>query len=220
MTKKKRRIYHPFDDDDDGDDFFGDFFSWFNEDPGDFFNQFNKMFKNMMNNEDFLNFSRNIFKTFGLPEPGQEKKKETKRKIDIKGPFVYGFSVRFDENGKPIVDRFGNIKPLPSSEAKEENVEEVATVREPISDVIDDDNEFLVVVELPGVQKNDIELNATDFSIDIHASSDGYRKYHKHIELPAKINPDKAKARYNNGILEIRLEKISEKRKGSPIKIE
>jgi HSP20 family protein len=149
-----------------------------------------------------------------------------KGKLDPKGPFVYGFSVRIGPDGKPIINKFGDIKvaPQPTDEEATDAVSEQepgTILRKPVSDVINEDTEVVVVVELPGVDKNDIKLDATDFSIEISADAQGKRKYQTRLDLPAKINPDHAKARYTNGILEVRLQKVGEKeRKTSNIPID
>ncbi|MEM4702494.1 MAG: Hsp20 family protein, partial [Archaeoglobaceae archaeon] len=44
------------------------------------------------------------------------------------------------------------------------------------------------------------------------------RKYHEIVNLPAEVDPDSAKARYNNGVLEVIL--IKKAGSGKKIKIE
>ena len=216
IVGKKRKIWSIDDDDDEDDEIFP--FGMGNE---DFMEGFNKIFKELMkqiqNNKDFRNFSKNIFKQLGLGTPGDlgldPEKLEEMRKKGAKGPFVYGFSVKFGPDGKPIFDNFGNIKApeLPVEEEKE--VPSSSSVREPLTDIIEEDDEVVVVVELPGVTKDDISLDANEDSIEIKADGGEDRKYQKNLILPAKINPDQAKARYTNGILEVRLEKVEEKGK-------
>lgn len=221
---KKRKIWSIDDDDDEDDEIFP--FGMGNE---DFMQGFNKIFKELMkqiqNNKEFRNFSKNIFKQLGLGSPEDlgldPKKLEEMRKKGAKGPFVYGFSVKFGPDGKPIFDNFGNIKSPELRVEKEKESTTSASVREPLTDVIEEDDEVIVVVELPGVTKEDIMLDANEDTIEIKADGGEDRKYQKNLILPAKINPDQAKARYTNGILEVRLEKVEEKRKkGSSIPIE
>ncbi|MHA1699365.1 MAG: archaeal heat shock protein Hsp20 [Promethearchaeota archaeon] len=223
--KKKFPYFRPFDDDDDefDNDWFGGFES-FDSDEDDPFQGFNKIMKEMMRqfrSKDFMNFYRNIFNEIERSlseEKGENLDKKGKKGPIIKGPFVYGFSVRVGEDGKPIIKKFGNIV-RPTSEDEIERI--TPDVREPLADVIEEENEIVVVVELPGVKKEDIQLNATDYALEIYAESGNIRKYRKRLDLPARINPDKAKARYTNGILEVRLEKIQEEKvKGSKIRIE
>ncbi|MEX2683693.1 MAG: Hsp20/alpha crystallin family protein [Candidatus Sigynarchaeota archaeon] len=221
MGKKKRKIFGPFDDDDDSEDN-DDEISPFGDIPDDFFNQFQDIFKNLMKqfkSKDFINFSRNIFNQLGLPGSESANPDDAKKgKPEIKGPFVYGFSVRIGPDGKPIINKFGDIKiaPQPADDEASEAVPEQepgTIIRKPVSDVINEEKEIVVVVELPGVDKNAIKLDATDYSIEISADAQGKRKYQTRLDLPAKINPDHAKARYTNGILEVRLQKVGEKEK-------
>ncbi|MFX0099812.1 MAG: Hsp20/alpha crystallin family protein [Candidatus Hodarchaeota archaeon] len=223
---KKKNIWS-IDDDDEDDEGFP-----FDLGGEDFMEGFNKIFKELMkqfqNNKDFRNFSKNLFKQLGLGSPEDMMKLDPKKLNEIKkkGPFVYGFSVKFDpKTGKPIFDNFGNIKaptvPVEETEDEEVPAPTSASVREPLADVLEEENEIVVVVELPGVKKEDITLDANEDSIEIRAEGGRDRRYQKNVWLPSKINPDKAKARYTNGILEVRLEKIEEKRKkGSSIPIE
>jgi HSP20 family protein len=230
MGKKKRKIFGLDDDDEDGNGTDDDEASPFGDVPEDFFDKFQGIFKNLMKqfkSKDFMNFSKNIFKQMGLQGPeGMNPEDAKKGKQDAKGPFVYGFSVRIGPDGKPIINKFGDIKPMtPPDEDEASDAapdQEASTiVRKPVSDVINEEKEIVVVVELPGVEKNDIKLDATDFSIEISADAQGTRKYQTRLELPAKINTDHVKARYTNGILEVRLQKVGEKeRKTSSIPID
>ena len=139
------------------------------------------------------------------------------------GPFVYGYSVTVGPDGKPKIREFGNIKPScksvgfgftrPGLNIKEE--------REPLIDVISTDGEIKVVAELPGVEKEDIKLSGTEDKLTISVEAPE-RKYFKEIEMPSKIDPKKAKTSYKNGVLEVTVPKIEEKKKpsGEQIKIE
>jgi HSP20 family protein len=111
---------------------------------------------------------------------------------------VYGFSVR-TMAGKPVIESFGNIKET----AKGPIVEEV---REPMIDVFDEEGHILVIAELPGVSESEINVEVAGDILNISAS-DKDRKYAKEILLPGKVKPDSIKTSYNNGILEIILEK-------------
>ncbi len=125
-------------------------------------------------------------------------------------PIVRGFSIRIGPDGKPEIREFGT-KPT----IRETGIEE----RRPLVDVIETDTEIQVIVEMPGVNKEDIELNATETLLEIRAEGEN-RKYYETVELPAEVEPDSAKARYNNGVLEVVLKKKSAKKGGKKIKIE
>lgn len=125
-------------------------------------------------------------------------------------PIIRGFSIRIGPDGKPEIREFGT-KPT----IKETGIEE----RKPLVDVIETDYEVQVIAEMPGVNKDDIELNATETSLEIRAEGEN-RKYYETVELPVEVEPDSAKARYNNGVLEVVLKKKTPKRGGRRIKIE
>ncbi len=125
-------------------------------------------------------------------------------------PIVRGFSIRIGPDGKPEIKEFGT-KP----EIRETGVEE----RKPLIDVIETDEEVQVIAEMPGVSKEDIELNATERELEIKAESEN-RRYYERVELPCEVIPDSAKARYNNGVLEVVFKKKYPEKKGKKIKVE
>ena len=67
----------------------------------------------------------------------------------------------------------------------------------------------------------DIELSGTEDKLTISVEAPE-RKYFKEIEMPAKIDHKKAKTSYKNGVLEVTVPKIEEKKKssGEQIKID
>ncbi len=69
-------------------------------------------------------------------------------------------------------------------------------------DVIELPDEVLVVMEIPGVRKEDISIKAKGMELIIRA-----KDLFKRVTLPIKINPSKARATYRNGILEIKIKK-------------
>jgi HSP20 family protein len=104
----------------------------------------------------------------------------------------------------------------------------------PRVDVIDREKEVLVRAELPGVEKDKIDISMTDNSITIKGSTSHEEKEEKGeyyrseivrgaftrtVPLPSEVNSDKAKAQYNDGILEITVPK-EEKARRRPVKIE
>ncbi len=61
-------------------------------------------------------------------------------------------------------------------------------------------------MEILGVKKEDIKINAYDEAVEVTANSP-QRKYHKTVELPPESDIETARSRYNNGILEITFDK-------------
>lgn len=133
------------------------------------------------------------------------------------GPFVYGYSVKIGPDGKPIVREFGNIKPGLAGEGKPPlNLQDQ---REPLVDIIEEADEVRVITELPGVEKNNIELYATERSLTINVNTPE-RKYYKELELPIEVDDSTAISTYKNGILETVLKKKKVKGKGTQVKID
>ncbi len=112
---------------------------------------------------------------------------------------VFGFSVKTAVGGEPIVEPFGNIKQTPTGPSVED-------VREPLTDIFDEEHEIKVLAEMPGINQDDIHVDLKDDILDIRAES-GKRKYHKEVLLPAPVKPATMTSRYSNGILEIKISK-------------
>ncbi|WP_415311975.1 archaeal heat shock protein Hsp20 [Candidatus Nitrosocosmicus sp. FF01] len=150
-------------------------------------------------------------------------------KVREVGPLVYGYSMTIGPDGKPKVTEFGNIKHL--SRRGVRNIRgtntgyntgpQIRAEREPLADVSVMDNEIKVVIEMPGVKKENIKINARDGEVEV-LTNDAQRKYHRTLELPKETDIDTAKSTYNNGILEVRFNKKKKeaKPKGKEIKID
>ncbi len=100
--------------------------------------------------------------------------------------------------------------------------------REPVADIWENENEVIATVELPGVDKKDIDVNVTDDNIEIKVEKksenkqEDKKKGYYHVErsysgfyrcmpLPKGVKADKAKASYNQGVLEIKIPKDQER---------
>ncbi|HYA85056.1 MAG TPA: archaeal heat shock protein Hsp20 [Candidatus Bathyarchaeia archaeon] len=138
-------------------------------------------------------------------------------KVREVGPMVYGYSMTVGPDGKPRIREFGNVKPSRIGFAGFSRPE-ISSETEPLVDVTTTDNEVRVVVEMPGVGKDKIKVNAYDNMVEVK-SEDPRRKYHRTIEIPAETDIETAKSNYNNGILEITFKK-KEQTKGKTIKVE
>ncbi len=99
------------------------------------------------------------------------------------------------------------------------------------------DKEALVAkVELPGMGKEDIQVNIADHHLTIkgekkkeeeikaesyYRSERSYGSFSRTVELPAEVQVEKAQASFRNGVLEIRLPKSEEaKKKEIKVKVE
>lgn len=106
--------------------------------------------------------------------------------------------------------------------------------RMPITDVQETDKEVIVVMELPGVEKNEIELSVDQDRLQVKTEkkqkkqkkgnqgyylSEKHSSFYREIFLPAKVDSSKVQANYKNGVLEVVLKKLSTKKKSRKIKI-
>ena len=98
--------------------------------------------------------------------------------------------------------------------------EEGTLSRTPLVDMVDRGDRYRLRLEIPGIDKDKIQLNATDDSIEISGEQSGeestedkghnyiynersYRSFYRSIPIPEEILPSKITARMDNGILQI-----------------
>jgi HSP20 family protein len=185
--------------------FFDNIFREFDEMRREMSRTFSEQFKNIENK-----VPKDLIKEYDTPEGG---------KVREVGPIVYGYSMTIGPDGKPNIREFGNIKSPFAGRGYFEQPS-ISSEREPLVDVSSTDKEVKVVVEIPGVKKENIKINAYENTVEI-ISEDPQRKYHKVIELPTETDIDTATSTYNNGILEVIFNKKKEtKPKGKEIKVE
>ncbi len=137
-----------------------------------------------------------------LKEEGGEIQKEGEIDLEhlkkgMKG--VYGFTIKSAVGGKPSVETFGNIKQTPKGPKVEEE-------REPLTDLFNEKDELLIIVEMPGIDEKDIKTDLKEDILEISAEGKT-RKYRKELLLPVKTKAENMKSKYNNGVLEIRIKK-------------
>jgi HSP20 family protein len=118
-------------------------------------------------------------------------------------PFVYGYSIRVGPDGKPEVREFGDtdvvrpaLKPGPAPRG-----------REPLTDVIESGDTTHITVELPVVNKEDIDMRVTEDKIIVRVDA-ADRQYYKEVDLHAKVDPNSVKATFKNGILDITVKRV------------
>ena len=110
---------------------------------------------------------------------------------------------KWKSNGKPQIREFGNIRHTARMGTPRLLIKDK---REPLVDVFDFDNEVIVVIELPGVKKEDIKLKCTEDCLIISVNTQK-RKYFKKLELHKRVDPKSAKSTFNNGVLEVTIQK-------------
>ncbi len=101
-------------------------------------------------------------------------------------------------------------------------------MRELAVDLYEDKDDIIVKAEMPGLSKDDIDVNITDHLLilkgekkkeeetnerDYYRSERVYGSFMRSIPLPVETDPQKAKASFKNGVLEVRLPKSEEAKK-------
>lgn len=94
----------------------------------------------------------------------------------------------------------------------------------PLIDIIEDENNFKVEAEMPGVDENNIKVSISDSILTIKASKEiskkdegkkyamreiGYGTYERHIPLPDNTDIDNAESSFKKGMLWINIPKTA-----------
>lgn len=122
--------------------------------------------------------------------------------------FVRGFSINIGPDGKPKIQEFGN---RPTRTPTGDSI--ISEEREPLTDIIAGDEDVAVTVEIPGVEKKDIDLNVTGDALEITVDNPK-RKYHKRLDLPCNVKPKTTKATYKSGVLDVVIKRREKKKPG------
>jgi HSP20 family protein len=92
----------------------------------------------------------------------------------------------------------------------------------PRLDLSESDKEVTIRAELPGIEPDDVEINVTGNVLtlrgekkqeheekkrDYHYVERQYGSFHRSVQLPAGVDPDKVDAAYKNGVLTVTIAK-------------
>jgi HSP20 family protein len=110
------------------------------------------------------------------------------------------------------------------------------SIRMPSLDVYEEKDSVVVKAELPGMKKEDVEVNLAGETLTIKGEKkedkevkedDYYRRERSYgsflrtIALPCDVKSDEIKASFKDGVLEVRMPKTEEaKKKSIPVKID
>src|SRR6185369_11800560 len=144
------------------------------------------------------------------------KEKETKA-VEPRRPFMD--LSRWEREMDRMMERFFDRRTFPGWP---ERAMEIAA---PAVDLYEEKDEIVVKAELPGMDKNNIEVNLSDHQLTIkgekkkeeevkeknyYRTERSYGAFLRTLELPADVQGEKIKASFKNGILEVRLPKTEE----------
>jgi HSP20 family protein len=132
-----------------------------------------------------------------------------------------------EEMEQRLQDLFRKPFPLQPSfwpRLRTSEIEEVS----PKVDIYDEADSFVIKAEIPGINKEDVEVNLTEDMITISGEKKreeevekkgyyrmerSYGSFARSFRLPEEIESDKAKATFKDGVLEVRVPKTEEARK-------
>ncbi len=94
----------------------------------------------------------------------------------------------------------------------------------PPMDLVDDDDKLVVSVQVPGLEPKDVHVTLQDDVLTVSGerkfegpakgkvlkSEQVYGKFTRTVELPYRVQADKVKAQYKNGVMTIALPKAEE----------
>lgn len=92
----------------------------------------------------------------------------------------------------------------------------------PLADVKETEEAIVVTMDLPGVEKQDVDISISDDELrvvaekkaetevsekDYHKRERTYKRFERMVKLPVAVKVEEAKARLDNGVLEVTLPK-------------
>lgn len=126
-------------------------------------------------------------------------------------PLVYGFSMRAGADGRPVVQEFGNVP-------RNGNVPLDTGCREPLTDIVEEKHQIKVIMELPGLDRESIDLRSEGKELNISVDTER-KRFCKRLELPCQVQTDSASAEYRNGVLTVVMDKVPEVMRGKRIAV-
>jgi HSP20 family protein len=102
----------------------------------------------------------------------------------------------------------------------------------PLTDIIEEENQWIIYSEIPGVKKEDISISFENSHLKIeakkelkyknkkHSNEETYQgKYQRKFKLNRDVDSKNIEATYENGVLELKIPKMKEKPKLIEVKI-
>jgi HSP20 family protein len=105
--------------------------------------------------------------------------------------------------------------------------------RIPVTDVVETENSVIATFELPGVEKQNIQLNVTEDTVEVKVEKKAEKEikdketysyemrsqsFYSALPLPAEVVAENADASYKNGILRVEIPKAKKHTKNIEIK--
>ena len=158
---------------------------------------------------------------------------EEKEVFEMLSPFRgrRGFYDPLSEMNRMFEDVFGSLMRRPGGRQGAQQLTEWA----PAIDVVSKDGDLVVRAELPGVKKEDVDITLQDNVLTISGERKAeqeeerggyyvrerrYGSFSRSLTLPQGLDESKVHARYENGVLEVRVEGAAAVQEPKRIQIE
>jgi HSP20 family protein len=163
----------------------------------------------------------------------KEKPKETKALVPSRPPELLA---RWERDMERMFEDFWR-RPFPTLWGMERWwPSRAVSLQIPVLDVYEEKDDVVVKAELPGLSKDEIEVNLTGSMLtlkgekkkeeeikekDYYRSERSYGAFTRSVELPSEVKTDQVRATFKDGVLEIRAPKTEEaKKKSVSVKID
>jgi HSP20 family protein len=120
------------------------------------------------------------------------------------------------------------LRPMRMEWPKWPEISSLGELRVPSIDIVDKEKKVIVRAEVPGIDKDDLDVSVTDRTLTIKGSSRHEKKeeegdihrreirtgsFVRTVTLPSDVDGSKAKSKFKDGVLEVQLPKIRGSRK-------
>lgn len=120
---------------------------------------------------------------------------------------------------------FGKVFSRPLLGVKGREIVPHKETRVPVSDIKETEKNVIANIELPGIPKENIELNVTEDSIEVKAQKKAEKEvkkkgmysyessassFYRKIPLPAEVKPNEALAEFKDGLLKVEIPKVKQ----------
>jgi HSP20 family protein len=118
---------------------------------------------------------------------------------------AYRSPMRRDDRDDPFGDIFDELERM----MNEVTGAGTGATADTHADVYDEGDRLRLVADLPGVDKDDIDLKCDGETLTIAAAGQ-HRTYDERVRLPARVDEHSAEATFNNGVLEVAFTKVDD----------
>ena len=96
----------------------------------------------------------------------------------------------------------------PQTKRRSQPVPEPSEAMEPPVDVFEEEQEVIIVADVPGISLEELELKAEGSLVSLSSKAAARRNYRKEIRFGAELEPSSLRATCRNGVLEVRVQKL------------